>query len=198
MKTSTIHQQKYEYYSWEELGECIFDVAKKVIESGEKFDRVVALAKGGLTFARSLVDYLGIEEVSSMQISFYTSIGETAKTPVIVQSLPISVRNERILLFDDLSDKGDTLQLATQYLNYHGVKDIKTATLLTKPWSQFKVDFSARQTQAWVVFPNEAREHIQIFRKMWAEKGDSPEKITQQLLEVGFSEAEVALFTKIE
>ena len=32
--------------SWEQMGEFTFNLAKEIIESGEKFDRVVALAKG--------------------------------------------------------------------------------------------------------------------------------------------------------
>lgn len=56
MVTSTvIHEQTYEYHSWETLGNEIFVIAQKILESGEKFDRVIALAKGGLTFSRSLV-----------------------------------------------------------------------------------------------------------------------------------------------
>jgi hypoxanthine phosphoribosyltransferase len=198
MKQSLIHDQAYEYYTWEELGRCIFEVAKKIIESGEQFDRVVALAKGGLTFSRSLVDYLDINDVSSMQISFYNSVYETNKTPVITQSLPVSVKGERILLFDDLVDKGETMKIATEYLKMHGVTEIKTATLLHKPWSTFKVDYSARETQAWIIFPNEAREHIQLFQDIWGKMGDSPEQIHQQLLKIGFSEEEVALFTNLK
>lgn len=198
MTTTSFHDQTYEYYPWAVLGEDVFKLAQDILQSGKEFDRIVALAKGGLTFSRSLVDYLNIPQVSSMQIEFYTGIGETAKTPVITQSLPVTVRNERILIFDDIADTGETLKLAVQYLKYHGAAEIKTAVLVTKPWSTFKPDFAARESEAWIIFPNEARETIETLSGMWSKKGDSPEVIKEQLLKVGFSEAEVASFYIVE
>lgn len=194
MKEITIHEQSYEFYSWEILGEDIFELAKMIILSGQKFDRIIALAKGGLTFSRSLVDYLGVEDVSSIQIQFYTGIGTTFKTPVITQSLPVSIKDERILIFDDIVDQGETMKLAVEYLNYHGAKSIATSTLIEKPWSKFNADFAARKTEAWVIFPNEIRETIGILRETWEEKGDSPETIKENLLKLGFSVDEVELF----
>lgn len=198
MKAITIHDQAYEYYTWADLGEAIFLIAKQIIESGEKFDRIIALAKGGLTFSRSLVDYLNINDVSSFQIEFYSVLERKHKTPVITQSLPVSVRGERVLVFDDVVDKGDTMELAVQYLNYHGVKEIMTSALVTKPWSKFKIDFSAFESQAWVIFPNEARETIETLTSIWTKKGDSPEVVRKQLLEIGFPKEEVALFAKLD
>lgn len=198
MNASKFHDQAYEYCSWSTLGEDIFTLAQKILASGQEYDRIVALAKGGLTFSRSLVDYLNIPNVSSFQIEFYTGIGETAKTPVITQSLPVTVRNERILIFDDIVDTGESLQLATQYMKIHGAADVSTAVLVSKPWTKFKADFHVRETKAWFIFPNETRETIELLRKIWTEKGDSPDKITQQLLKIGFSKAEVALFAPVE
>jgi uncharacterized protein len=198
MKSVTIHGQTYEFYSWETLGGDIFTLSKQIIESGQKFDRIIALAKGGLTFARSLVDYLSVDKVSSIQIEFYTGIGTTAKTPVITQSLPVSIQGENVLIFDDIVDKGTTLTLAKEYVQYHGAHSITTASLVFKPWSTCPVDFSARTSQAWVIFPNEVRETITLLGELWQEEGDSPAKIRQQLLKIGFSEAEVAMFSQFE
>lgn len=194
----TIHNQAYEYYSWEQLGQGIFELAKQIIDSGREFDRVIALAKGGLTFSRSLVDYLDVKDVSSFQIEFYTGIGETAATPVITQSLPVSIKNERVLIFDDVVDKGDTMRLATQYIKYHGAKEITTSALVSKTWTEFKVDFLAYTTDTWVIFPNEARETIELLKKNWQKVGDSPDQIKEQLLKIGFSQAEVALFANLD
>ena len=198
MKKTIFHGQAYEYYSWVTLGEDIFHLSEDILKSGHKFDRIIALAKGGLTFSRSLVDYLDTHQISSIQIEFYTGIGKTAKTPVITQSLPVSIQNEKILVFDDIVDKGDTLDLAVQYLNYHGAKSIHTATLIQKPWTKHKADFAARESSAWVIFPNEVRETIEILQDLWREEGDSPQLIIKQLLEIGFSKAEVDLFCKPE
>ena len=198
MQKTNFHDQAYEFYSWEHLGKDVFELAKKVIESGQKFDRLVALAKGGLTFSRSLVDYLEIPDVSTVKIEFYGVVNTINKTPIITQSLPVSVRNEKILIFDDIVDKGETMKLATQYLTYHGAGSIATACLISKPWSQFKPDFSARESEAWIIFPNEVRETITALAESWRNMGDSPDQIRDQLLKIGFSKEEVALFAQVK
>jgi uncharacterized protein len=198
MTAQTIHDQAYEFYSWETLGGDIFNLARDIIDSGKNFDRVVALAKGGLTFSRSLVDFLGIPDVSSIQIEFYTGINETNRIPVITQSLPVTIQNERILIFDDIVDKGVTLELAVQYLKQHGPAEVTTASLLYKPWSTIKPDFIARTSEAWVIFPNEIRETIEILVNKWGQQGDSTEQIANQLLQIGFSKAEVELFANFK
>ncbi len=198
MKRTTIHDQAYEYYSWEQLGDDIFALGQEILNSGEEFDRIVALAKGGLTFSRSLVDYLQIDNISTMQIEFYTGIGTTAKTPVITQSLPVTIRGEKILIFDDILDTGGTLKLANEYIQHHGAAKISTAVLVSKPWAEVEVDFSARDSEAWVIFPNETRETIETLTQLWRDAGDDEQRIHSQLLEVGFSQQEVALFADLE
>ena len=189
-----IHGTSYQYCSWSQFGEDIFTLSQKILESGQKFDRIVALAKGGLTLSRSLVDYVKVEEVSSIQIEFYTGIDQTAKTPVITQSLPVSIRDERILIVDDIADSGETLELAMKYLQYHGAKSIHTATLFMKPKSKIKPDYFVNETSAWIVFPNEIRETIELLKKMWSEQGDTPEKIKEQLIHIGIPLKEVEFF----
>jgi hypoxanthine phosphoribosyltransferase len=166
------------------------------LKTEKKFDRVIALAKGGVTFSRSLVDYLKIEHYSSIQIEFYTGIAQTNRTPVITQSLPTSIKDEHVLVFDDIADSGETLQLATQYFKYHGAADVTTAVLIKKPWSSYAPAFSARSSEAWIIFPNEVRESIELLTQTWRKAGDSSAKITEQLLEIGFSKSEVALFAQ--
>lgn len=194
----TLHDQAYEYHTWEMLGEEIFALSQQILESGQQFDRVIALAKGGLTFARSLNDFLVIPELSALSIEFYTGVGKTAKTPVITQSLPVSIRNENILLFDDVVDSGETMKLAMEYLQHHGVKSITTASLIYKPRSVFTPDYSARETTAWVIFPNESREHIQLLSVAWEAKGDKPAQIQEHLIQIGLPKAEVEFFGSLK
>lgn len=190
----TIHNIPYEFYSWAELGEDIFELSKKILESGQEFDRIVALAKGGLAFSRSLVDYLKVDNVSSIQIEMYAGINEVQHLPVITQSLPTSIRHEKILVFDDLADSGETLKLAVDYLKHHGPKSVHTATLMVKPHTVFTPDFWVRETSAWVIFPNEVRETITQLVGMWTKNGDDTATIQRQLTQIGLPAKEIAFF----
>lgn len=194
MNSVTIHNQLYELYSWQEFGEHVLALAKNIIESGEQFDRIIALAKGGTAIARPLGDLCGIKELSSMQIEFYTGIGETNNLPVITQSIPVKLRGERVLVVDDIADSGKTLSVANEYLNLHGVSEVETATLITKSWTKTKPKFSYYQTDAWVIFPWESRETIEILNAIWDQKGDSADQIDAQLTQIGFSKQEIELF----
>ncbi len=194
MKSVSFHNQAYELYSWQDFGDHVLALARKIIESGETFDRLIALAKGGTAIARPLADLCDIQELSSIQIEFYTGIAKTAKIPVITQSLPVKIKDERVLVIDDIADSGETLILATNYIRQHGVRDLHTATLVTKSWTKFQPDYSYHQTDAWVVFPWEARETIKLLSALWKEKGDSTEKIVAQLAQTGFSKEEIELF----
>lgn len=197
MNKVTFHEQDYEFYSWQNLGDDVFSLASQIIEAGHSFDRIIALAKGGLTFSRSLVDFLAVPNISSIQIEFYGVNELKQPTPVITQSLPVSVRDENVLIFDDIVDSGETLKLATEYIQHHGVTSVTTAALLRKPWTEFEVDFHAQESEAWVIFPNEIRETIESLVTVWTKAGDTPEVIKKQLLEIGFSEPEVQLFAKL-
>lgn len=194
MKKTTIHEQKYLLLTWEDAGKHMLELSKKVIADRKKYDRIIALAKGGLTWSRTLCDYLGLENLSSIQIMFYTGIGKTARTPVITQSLPISIKNERVLIFDDVADSGETLILAKKYAKMHGAKDVKVATLAVKTWTKFMPDYYSIESAEWIIFPHEVREMIALLSSMWKERGDSPSAIRKQLLQIGISAEEIDLF----
>lgn len=194
MTPVTIHNISYQYHSWENLGEDIFTLSKKIIDSSKKFDRIIALAKGGLAFSRSLGDYLNISELSSIQVEFYEGINKTAGLPVVTQSLPVNIRNERILLFDDLVETGKTMELAQLYIGQHGAKEITIATLFMKPQTIIKPDFFVHETTAWIIHPWEIRETLFELRVMWDKKGDSENTIYKQLLHIGLPKQQVDFY----
>jgi uncharacterized protein len=194
MHTCQIHGQEYAVYDWKTFGEHVFELSKKIFTSNDHFDRIVALAKGGTAISRPIADYIGVNELSSIQIEFYTGIGTTSKTPVITQSLPVRIRDERVLIIDDIADSGETLILAANYMKQHGVADVKTATLVTKPWTKKMPDFSYYESEAWLIFPWESRESIQLLSQIWHDAGDSQEIVMSQLKELGFTPDEIELF----
>lgn len=194
MITSTIHDQTYELYSYDELGEATFQLAEQLLTTDQKFDRVVALAKGGLTYVRGLLDLLAIPDVSTIKIEFYAGVNDRQQVPIITQSLPVNIQDEKILIFDDIIDTGETLKLATTYLQQHGAQSITTACLLRKPWTTFQTDFFVLETEAWVIFPNELRESIELLSSNWRTAGDDDTAIIDQLTRVGFPPSSIEHF----
>ncbi len=176
----------YHFYDWGEWGQMAYRLAAKILEKEQKFDRLVALATGGLTLSRAMRDYLNIPKLSSLSISFYTGIGQAGRTPVIRESLATDVEGERILIFDDINDSGSSLQAARKYLELRGAASITTATILQKPVTACPSDYYVDETSDWIIFPDEVRETIVALTQSWREKGVSAAEIDVRLLKIGF------------
>lgn len=193
-KKITISDQSFIVPTWEEMGELCFELSKKIIESGKTFDRIVALAKGGWTWARAVSDYTAIHNVGSIQYEFYADIYKTDKTPKLKQPLPISVDGERILVLDDVADSGRTLKVARHYLKRSKTKSVNIATFFYKPWSKVKPDFYVYETDAWVIHPHEIREMVELLNNRWKRDKLSPEQIKKNFELLGLPSNQVEYF----
>lgn len=200
MKPKALNQVKFDGISyvspsWQQMGDYTFDLAKKILEKDEKFDRVVALAKGGWTWARTLMDYIGVDQISSVRFKTYLGIGrDQVSEPQLIQPLADSIHGQKILLFDEVIETGTTIGKATDYLKLMGAKTIKTASLCYKPHSRIKSDYFAFTTTAWVVFPHEIRETIDQVAHKWR-KDKIPEiEIRKRLDALGIPDKQVKYF----
>lgn len=184
----------YLFLNWEQLGELTQSLATQILASRqEPFDRIIALATGGHTMSKALKDYLKIPRSSSLHISFYTGIGQTAPTPIISQSLATDVQNERVLVYDDVNDSGRTLDVVAGYLAMRGVREVVTATLFSKPTSIHPSDYTGQSTTSWIIFPDEVRETITALQARWTTQSLTPEMIRTRLLQIGFTPAHLQL-----
>lgn len=193
-KQSSFNGVEYIAPSWEEMGRGVFEVFKKIDKAGRKYDRVVALGKGGWTWARALCDLLMIEELDSVRIKLYEGINERADKANILRPLSIGVKGENVLIFDDLVDSGTTMELAKKHVFEHGAKSVETATLFFKPRSSVKPDFYAFKTDTWVIFPHEIREFIDETSRKWRKSGLSEKKILNRYLKLGLNQPQISYF----
>jgi hypoxanthine phosphoribosyltransferase len=178
--------------SWDELDKTTFQVAKKILESGEDFDLIVALAKGSWPMSRSFIDFLGKNDLASLGVRFYSGINETFDEPIVYQDLPFEVKKDlkgkKVLVFDDVADSGKSLSFAIDYLTESGASIVKTATIYSKPRTSLVPDFYGEETDAWIIFPFEVREMTALLSQTWLEQGISREEIKQRFLKFGFDE----------
>ena len=172
--------------TWDEMSELAFSIAKQMREQGITADRIVTLAKGGWPMTRSLIDFTGVSEVASIGVKFYKKeIGERFDEPVVYQELPVSVKGESVILFDDVADTGRSLEFTKQYLLEIGVKEIIVVTLFYKEQSIVKPDFYGSITSSWIVFPYESREAFSYFYEKWNKEGLSEEEIINRMMKFG-------------
>jgi len=179
--------------TWDQMGEFTFLLSQKILKSNIKIDRIVALAKGGWTWARTLIDYLGVSQLSSTRLKSYSGINQPSQIKII-QPLSDSVDNESVLIFDDVVDSGETIARAKEYLTLLGAKKVYTASLCYKPRSKFIPDFYAFTTTSWVVFPHEYREFISQVQQLWSSKNISLAEIKSRLKTLGLPKSQINFF----
>jgi hypoxanthine phosphoribosyltransferase len=176
---------KFEAPSWDYLYELCLELAEMIERSGFKPDLIVGIARGGWIPARLLSDFLSNPNITSIKVEFYVGIGETMNEPVVTQDIPVDVRNLKVLVVDDVADTGKSLKLVKEKLESMGANEVRVATIYYKPWSIFKPDFYVKTTDAWIIFPHELKEAIEILYKKFKIEGRSVEDLRKLLIEVG-------------
>jgi uncharacterized protein len=180
--------------TWDQLGHLCFKLGKQINHQGKKYDRIVVIAKGGLTWSRTLADYLDIPDIEVIRVRLYRGIGKAFKKPQIVQDIKADITGEKILLFDDVADSGQTLEFVEKLLLKQGAKSVDTSTLFFKSSSRITPDFFDHQTDAWIVFPHEIREFTEETAKDWMQKGLSKKQAAARYERLGLPEDQVKYF----
>jgi hypoxanthine phosphoribosyltransferase len=143
-----------EVLGWLEFGDASRDLAHDVLASGFEPEVVVAIARGGLLLAGSISYALGIKSCGALNVEFYTGIGERLDAPVVLPPMldEVSLIGKRVLLVDDVSDSGRTLDMVVQLLRASGA-DVRSIVLYTKPGTMHEPDYTWRRTPLWITFP---------------------------------------------
>lgn len=194
METIQIDGQDYIVVSQDEVARATFSLATAIRGKKIPFHRVIALARGGVSIAQSVADLIGVKNISVIQSELYTGIGTKAKQPIMTQPLSVSIKDESVLLIDDLADSGESMLFAKEYLSMHGPSSILTATLATKPWTTYQPDFSELSAKAWIIFPWETRETIETLEDLWTKAGVTGTEVVQRLRTLGYSNLQIETF----
>jgi hypoxanthine phosphoribosyltransferase len=172
---------EYLLLSWADIEEQCAELAKKIEERAPSFDVIIGISRGGWVPARLLSDLLGNDEVDTVRVKFYKSVGQTAKKPVILLSTQIDITGKDILLVDDIADTGESLVATIEHMREKGVKNISVVTLIKKPQSILTPDFFVRETPDWVIFPWEISETKRDIEARF----DSKEELEKELFKAG-------------
>ena len=151
-----------EIVSWEDIDRMVDEVAEKISKSKFKPDLIVGIIRGGLIPARLLSDRLNVDELLFLEVKLYEGIGVRGRRPYLKQPLIGDIKGRRVLLVDDISDTGMTLQLAQEVVAFYMPEEVRTATLYIKPWTGLVPDYYGEMTEKWVVFPWERREYERL------------------------------------
>lgn len=174
------------HLGWDTIQLLAEEVAARIRESDYAPDLIVAVSRGGFDHARILCDQLEVRRLASVQIEYYAGVNEPKEMPKIVYPLNADVSGKKVLVVDDVSDTGASLKAAKEHVADQGASQVRVATLHIKPWTTFKPDYHAAETDAWIVYPWEPIECMSSIAEKLENDGLRPYEIRKRLAELGF------------
>ena len=142
--------------SWNEIEEWCKKLRDKIIDS-YKPDIIIALSRGGLVPGRILSDMLWIKDLVAVKTEHWgvTATRDGKATLKDPGSLDLSGKN--VLIVDDITDTGQSMKLAYDYVVKQQPKALKTAVMLHITRSSFNPDYYASEIEekewTWFIFP---------------------------------------------
>lgn len=129
-------------------------VADKILESGYDADFMVGLARGGWVLSRVLCDFLGIKDLVSLKVEHWGITATPDGKAQIKYPFSIDLSGRKVLVVDDITDTGESMMVAVDYIKTLNPEDVRTATLRHIKGSKFVPDFYGDEIDwRWVIFP---------------------------------------------
>jgi len=142
--------------AWVDIDSLCMRLARKIKTSGFSPDIIIGIGRGGWVPARLLSDLLAVDELYAMRVKVYSGRKRGNREPALLQDFPGEISGKRILVIDDVSATGESLELVRKRLS--GAKELRTATLHVKPQSKPKPDYYVELTREWMDYPWEKKE----------------------------------------
>lgn len=153
--------------TWEGQYRMAKALARKVRASGYRPDIVVAIGRGGYIPGRILCDLLLQNMLTSLKVEHWGMAAQKEEEVVIRFPLCADVRGKRVLIVDDVTDTGDTLEAVVRYVKGFDPLEVRTAVLQHKEVSSFIPDYFALVCPVWrwIVYPWALHEDLVGFSK---------------------------------
>ncbi|MCL7414618.1 MAG: phosphoribosyltransferase [ANME-2 cluster archaeon] len=153
--------------TWGEAAGMSRELARMVYASRFEPDIIIAIGRGGYVPARVVSDYLLFRDLTTIKMEHWGVAATIDEQAHIRFGLSTDISNMRVLLVDDITDTGDTLQVALDYIKDLNPAKVCTAVLQHKTCSSFIPDFYVHRILKWrwIIYPWAMFEDISGFIK---------------------------------
>jgi len=171
-----------EVMDWDLFYELSKKTAEKIMASRFKPDFMVGLARGGWVLSRVLCDFLGVKDLVSLKVEHWGVTATPDGSAQIKYPFRIELRGRKVLIVDDITDTGESMMVAKEYVETMNPQVVKTATLRTIMGSKFTPDYYGDEISwRWVVFPWNYNEDMCNIVPKAAADGAPPEEVARRL-----------------
>lgn len=185
---------KYQYITWRQLHNDIH-VLSQNIALKFKPDLLVAIARGGLTVAHIMSDFLDCPITSFTVTSYHDQ--KQVTIPKITLHLGNKLHNKKILLVDNISDTGKTFIRGLSYLKENGAEEIVTTAPYIKPWTKYIPDYYVKSYSEWLIFPFDMKENTLTLAKNLEKSGKNRKQIAFELKKIKIPSEFINSYAKI-
>jgi len=151
--------------SWAKVDKMVENICTTNNLKDYNISKIVGVSRGGLIPATLFAKYLNVREIYCFGMKSYCDTNDVPlDSPVVYQDPlkenPYGIKNENILIVDDISDRGETFEnVKNRFEKMAAVigseGNIYTASLVCKPHTKFQPDWFDWMTPCkdWIVFP---------------------------------------------
>ena len=123
-------QFKAKLVSWNEI-ETWCDSIREKVSLSFKPDTIVGISRGGLVPGRILSDMMWIKDLQSVKTEHWGLTATVDGKASIKNRSVLFLEKKRVLLVDDITDTGESMTLAKEYISEFSPMEVRTAALLT-------------------------------------------------------------------
>jgi hypoxanthine phosphoribosyltransferase len=144
-----------ELISWDHATTLSRSLAAMIRVSRFQPDIVIAIGRGGYVPARIVCDRLLMNDLTSIKIEHWGTAAHKLEQAQVRFPLSVNVEGMDILVVDDITDTGETLMAAREYLALARPGEIRTGVLQHKTSSAYQPDYYAELISdwKWIVYP---------------------------------------------
>jgi hypothetical protein len=173
-----------ELVSWEKATTLSFRLGDLIGAAGFRPDFVIAIGRGGYVPARIVCDSLLITNLTSIRIEHWGPAASLYEHAIVRFPLCTDVKGCDLLVIDDVTDTGETLEAALGYLSLKGPASVRTGVLQHKSSSSVTPDYYPELVTEWrwIVYPWALHEDLVGFTsKLLKREAASPEELYAEL-----------------
>jgi hypothetical protein len=142
------------------------DVGEEIKAAEFQPEVIIGVARGGWFLARVLCDFFLLKDLFSLKMEHWgltaTITGDAEMKYGLDEETKRRLKGKKVLIADDVTDTGDSINLVAEYVKSLGVTELKTATMHHKTTSSFIPDFYGELIRdwKWVIYPWSIHEDV--------------------------------------
>lgn len=139
---------QFEIPTWNQVYTMLLNMAEKIRLDKFTPDVIAGVSRGGWPPARVLSDLLDNPNLANVRAEFYVGVAETKSEPVLTQPVSVPVASKKVLIVDEVTDTGKSLEVVKEHVKKQGAAETKIATVYYKPWSIVKPDYYEKERKS--------------------------------------------------